>query len=468
MSCRRLLFGILGIWVGCSTSEVLAFRAHHAVARSYASRGSPACRLNAKKTPEHATVPTATLFHMRSIVGSDSSSMGSAVSLEKAAMLLFATVSFFLGQPTISHAEFSQEQALAADVWSVVDATFVDRTFNNHDWMKLRQNVVKREYSDRQQVYDAISKDLLEPLGDKYTRFIDPVKFEALKNSIVGKGQDVSGIGVTLSLDKQNKLVKIVDVLDASPAAEAGLKRGSLVVQVNGIPTDDGKSTPDDVAALLRGPTATKAKLKLRLPGSQEETEVTLERRKVAVKPVTGGMNGKTSYIKIKQFDTQTAELVKDVMQKNLAAGATCHVLDLRDNAGGYFRAGVDTAALFLPAGKPIVYVVNKDGLQDSFSSSADGLDTRNPLFLLVNGNTASASEIVTGALKDLGRAKVLGEKTFGKGVVQTVTPLFDGSAVASTIARYETPNHEDINKKGIEVDGTEKDLACPDPYPNL
>jgi carboxyl-terminal processing protease len=105
---------------------------------------------------------------------------------------------------------------------------------------------------------------------------------------------------------------------------------------------------------------------------------------------------------------------------------------------------------------------------QDAFASSKDGVDTASPLFLLVNGNTASASEIMTGALKDQGRAKIVGEKTFGKGVVQTVTPLADGSGVATTIARYETPNHVDINKKGIEVDADAGGAMCPDPYPNL
>lgn len=155
-------------------------------------------------------------------------------------------------------------------------------------------------------------------------------------------------------------------------------------------------------------------------------------------------------------------------VEKSQAAGVSCRVIDLRDNAGGFFRAGVDTASLFLPAGKSEVSVINKNGVSDSFKTEKDGLDTTNPLFLLVNGNTASASEIMTGALKDNGRATVVGERTFGKGVVQTVSALPDGSGIAVTIARYETPNKIDINKKGIEVDSPDTSKMCPDPYPGL
>jgi len=383
------------------------------------------------------------------------------------ALLLALSVGF----PTVSPAELTTEQKVAANVWSVVDQGFVDRSFNNQDWMKIRQSVVKKNYASRDEAYETISNDLLKPLGDQYTRFINPTKYEALRNSIVGgKGQDVSGIGVTLSIDKKAQRVKIVDTIEGSPAAKAELERGSIITEVNKVRVDDGKATPEDVAALVRGPVGTIAKVKFIEPGSpDDEYEVDIQRNKFTVRPVTHGVNGKTGWIKIKQFDTQTAELVKGAVEENLKKGADCHVVDLRDNAGGFFRAGVDTAALFLEEGSAVVSVVNKDGLQDAFKAEKEGIDTENPLFLLVNENTASASEIMTGALKDNERAKIVGVKTFGKGVVQTVTPLVDGSGVAVTIARYETPNKIDINKKGIEVDGpASKTSMCPDAYPNL
>jgi len=377
-----------------------------------------------------------------------------------------------VGLPLSSPAEqLTTEQKVVAQVWSVVDQGFVDRTFNNNDWMKLRQTLVKKSYGSREEAYETISKDLLKPLGDQYTRFIDPAKYDALRNSIVGgKGQDVSGIGVTLSIDKKAQRVKIVDTVEGSPAAGAELERGSLITEVNKVRVDDGKATPEDVAAMVRGPVGSTVTVKFIEPGSpDDEYEVDIKRGKFTVKPVTHGVKGKTGWIKVKQFDTQTAGLVKSALEDNLAKGADCHVVDLRDNAGGFFRAGVDTAGLFLEEGNAIVSVVNKDGLQDAFKADKDGVDVENPLFLLVNENTASASEIMTGALKDNDRAKVVGTKTFGKGVVQTVTPLFDGSGVAVTIAKYETPKKIDINKKGIEVDApASKDSMCPDPYPNL
>jgi len=375
------------------------------------------------------------------------------------------------GFPTISSAELTAEQKVVAQVWQVVDQGFVDRTFNNNDWMKIRQSTVKRDYASRDEAYEVISNEILKPLNDQYTRFINPSKYEALRNSIVGgKGQDVSGIGVTLSIDKKSQRVKIVDTVEGSPASEAELERGSIITEVNKVRVDDGKATPEDVAALVRGPVGTMAKVKFVEPDSpDDEYEVDIQRKKFTVKPVTHGVQGKTGWIKVKQFDTQTGELVKSALEDNLKKGADCHVVDLRDNAGGFFRAGVDTAALFLDQDTPIVSVVNKDGVQDSFKAEKEGVDTENPLFLLVNENTASASEIMTGALKDNERAKVVGSKTFGKGVVQTVTPLYDGSGVAVTIAKYQTPNKIDINKKGIEVDApASKTSMCPDPYPNF
>ena len=240
-----------------------------------------------------------------------------------------------LGFPAASPAELTTEQKVAAQVWAVVDQGFVDRTFNNNDWMKLREKVVKRNYASRDEVYDAISTDLLKPLGDQYTRFIDPAKYEALRNSIVGgKGQDVSGIGVTLSVDKKAQRVKIVDVVEGSPAAQAELERGSLITEVNKVRVDDGKATPEDVAAMVRGPVGSVATVKFVEPGSPDEYEVDIERKKFTVKPVTHGVKGKMGWIKVKQFDTQTAELVKSALEENLSKGVECHVMDLRYAAG--------------------------------------------------------------------------------------------------------------------------------------
>ena len=298
------------------------------------------------------------------------------------------------GLPAISSAELTAEQKVVAQVWQVVDQGFVDRTFNNNDWMKIRQSTVKRDYASRDEAYEVISNEILKPLGDQYTRFINPTKYEALRNSIVGgKGQDVSGIGVTLSIDKKTQRVKIVDTVEGSPASEAELERGSIITEVNKVRVDDGKATPEDVAAMVRGPVGTVAKVKFIEPDSpDDEYEVDIPRKKFTVKPVTHGVQGKTGWIKVKQFDTQTGELVKSALEDNLKKGADCHVVDLRDNAGGFFRAGVDTAALFLDQDTPIVSVINKDGVQDSFKAEKEGVDTENPVFLLVNENTASAS----------------------------------------------------------------------------
>jgi len=373
-----------------------------------------------------------------------------------------------VGAPVIAPAELSPQQQTVADAWTVVDAVYVDRTFNNQNWFEIRQNLVKRKYASSEEAHKAISEEMLKPLGDQYTRFINPQKYESLKQSITqgGNGQEVSGIGVTLAVDKQSQLVKIVDVAEGGPAEKAGLKRNTLFKEVSKVKSEPGQVTAEEIAALVRGPTGSEVTMIVSEGGADKELTVT--RQKVNIKPVTGGVSGKTGWIKIKQFDTKTAELVQAEVDKQAAGGVSCRVVDLRDNAGGFFRAGVDAASIFLEAGKQEVSVVNKAGASDSFATEKDGSDTKTPLFLLVNGNTASASEIMTGALKDNKRATVVGERTFGKGVVQTVTPLSDGSGVAVTIAKYLTPSKVDINKKGIEVDSADTAGMCADPYPNL
>ena len=166
----------------------------------------------------------------------------------------------------------------------------------------------------------------------------------------------------------------------------------------------------------------------------------------------TGG--GKVGVIRIKSFSGTTAERVKEALVDLKSKGAESFVLDVRGNPGGLLPGGVDTAAIFLEANKPVVFVVDKKGVKDDQLTYQDGSVLDEPLAIVVNGNTASAAEVMVAALKENQRATIVGEQTFGKGIIQTIRQLgYENGGVAVTVARYETPLHNNINKQGISVD---------------
>jgi carboxyl-terminal processing protease len=175
-----------------------------------------------------------------------------------------------------------------------------------------------------------------------------------------------------------------------------------------------------------------------------------------------GGGVGKVGVIRIKSFSGTTVDTVKGAYDELKKKGAQAFVIDVRGNPGGLLPGGVDTASLFLDENRPAVFVVDKKGIVDSQATFAPGIDLESPLVVLVDGNTASAAEVFTAALKENGRAVIAGEQTFGKGIVQTIRELSnDNGGVAITVARYETPKHNDINKQGIPVDVTTS-VECP------
>ena len=171
---------------------------------------------------------------------------------------------------------------------------------------------------------------------------------------------------------------------------------------------------------------------------------------------------GKVGVIRIKSFSSTTEATVKEKYNELMKGGAQSIVFDLRSNPGGLLPGGVDTASLFLPIGQPVVFVANKSGVVDRQVTLKDGIDLTTPLVVLVDSQTASAAEVFSAALKENGRATVVGGRTFGKGIIQTIRPMSnENGGIAITVARYETPQHNDINKQGIPVD-IEASVECP------
>ncbi len=237
-----------------------------------------------------------------------------------------------------------------------------------------------------------------------------------------------------------------------------GIKKGDIFLMVDGMKMDDGTATPDDVASKLRGPEGSRVGIVMERQGQSQDFILT--REPITITSVRNYMseakngNDKIGVIKIKSFSGTTESTVQEALNELKNKGAQDFVIDLRNNPGGLLPGGVNTAGLFLEANKPLVFVVDKKGLVDAQSTYQDGPVLDTPLVLVVNSNTASAAEVMTAALKENGRATVVGEQTFGKGIIQTIRQLSnDNGGLAVTVARYETPLHNDINKQGITVD---------------
>ena len=365
---------------------------------------------------------------------------------------------------------FTPEQKFVAEAWRTVDATYLDRTFGNQDWFKIRQDLVSKakKFKTMDEAQQAVS-DMMSSLGDKYTRYLPPAKYQSLVDSATGT---LAGVGVEIAtgaVDTTNGRPIVGDVEPGSPAFKAGLLPNDIFVESDGAKFDD-KTTPDDVALKLRGPVNSKVGVTiLRNPGQQTK-EFILTRQPIQVTSVRSYMgSNKVGVVRIKNFSATTSGLVKDAVAALQKQGAKSFLFDLRGNPGGLLPGGVETASLFLESNKPVVFVVSNKGVVTAEETFEDGMyatpntNTIPKVTILVDHNTASAAEVFTAALKENGRAQVVGEQTFGKGIIQTIRELSDSKqgGVAVTVARYETPQHNDINKAGIPVD-VPTNVDCP------
>jgi len=389
---------------------------------------------------------------------------------QQAPAVLSAALSvLLLGAPTTpagvlpaSAAYLTDEQRLAAQAWTFTDRNYVDRSFAGQDWFQTRKNLVKKKYASTDAAYDEI-RAMLGSLGDKYTRFLTPAQYKAVYSVATG---DVAGIGVELEAKPAaaaggQPRVAISSVVEGGPAEAAGLLPADVLEEVDGFSLRG--LSPEEAAAKVRGAVGTKLRLSVSRGGSDAPLVKLLERATVKLAGVTSSSTsaagGRVGYVRIKQFSTTTASDVSKALSE--MAGAQAFVLDLRGNTGGYFPGGVDVARLFLPKQTGITYVVDKARNTAAYTTyDEDGPFVATPLVLLVDSKTASASEILASALRDNDRAALVGERTFGKAVIQTVEQLEDGSAVVVTMAKYETPvRRSDINQLGLPADVSKE---CP------
>jgi carboxyl-terminal processing protease len=362
-------------------------------------------------------------------------------------MLLLAVVCLF-NVATFSASAFTEEQKLIAEVWRIVNRAYLDETFNHQNWWFTRQRFLRKSFRDREDTYSAI-QDMLASLEDPYTRLLKPNQYRTLQTSTSG---ELTGVGLQISQDEAGYL-RVIAPIEGSPADAAGMLPRDRVLKINGMPTLD--LTLDEAADRMRGKVGTIVTLTVER-GDQAPFDVNLKRDHIVLNPVYADVRSladgtQLGYLRLNQFNANAAEEMTATVNEMEDQGVDAYILDLRNNPGGLLQAGIEIAQLWLND-EPIVYTVNRQGIIGSFAANGQAL-TADPLVVLVNGGTASASEILAGALQDNGRAELVGEVTFGKGLIQSLFDLSDGSGLAVTIAKYETPSHKDINKHGIQPD---------------
>ena len=335
-------------------------------------------------------------------------------------------------------------------VWQIVYRDFLDSNgqFEKSVWIDLRKEYLSKKYSDSKEAYDAI-RDMLSNLNDPYTRFLEPKEFNQMRIDTSG---ELTGVGIQIVKDKESDDLIIVSPIEGTPAFNAGIKAKDKILSIDNISTQN--MNIEEAVKLIRGQRGTKVKLEIFRNG--RSFYKTLSRERIEIKTVSTKINQNKNglligYLRIKQFNANASREMKnaliDLENKNISG----YVLDLRSNPGGLLESSIDISRHFINKGV-IVSTLTKDGLKEIKKGNGQAL-TKKPLVVLVNEGSASASEIVSGAIRDNKRGKLVGKKTFGKGLVQSMRTLVDGSGLTVTVAKYLTPNGIDINKFGILPD---------------
>ncbi|MBD2020705.1 PDZ domain-containing protein [Leptolyngbya sp. FACHB-36] len=370
----------------------------------------------------------------------------SKVALFGGAVAATAALSLF-GPDRVRAALQDSPKTVLDEAWQIVNREYVDGTFNKVNWQATRQELLSKNYTSREQAYAAL-KTALEKLNDPYTRFMDPKQYEALTSQTAG---ELSGIGIRLEVSEQSKTLTVVEPIENSPALKAGIQSGDRILAINGKSTK-GMSV-EDASTLIRGDAGTK--VNLQIGRENKEFALALVRARIELPTVRYSLKQEGSrrvgYIRLNEFSAHASEQMRKAIRDLTTQKAQGFVLDLRGNPGGLLQASIDISRMWVDKGA-IVRTVDRKGGDEKFTANQTALTTL-PLVVLVDGNSASSSEILTGALKDNRRATVVGSQTFGKALVQSVHSLSDGSGLAVTIAHYYTPSGTDISQKGITPD---------------
>lgn len=378
-------------------------------------------------------------------------------------LLFVLSLGFGLGAFVTRYPGTATRTALPDILASLAPGTSTDVATFRQVWNTLKTKYINADTNDQQLIEGAI-KGMVDALGDPYTVFLTRDEAKAFQDEITGTFE-----GVGMEMGRKNDRLTIIAPLHDSPAERAGLKAGDVILAIND--EDAERLSIDDAVSKIRGPKGTKVTLLIqRGDGNPQTIEVTRETIVVdSVKARTETRDGKNiSVIQIAGFSTETERLVRTAVQKALNDEVAGFVFDLRNNPGGYLDQAVRVASIVMPSGT-VVSEVTRDGTRRNLDVRGNAILAGQRIVVLVNGGSASASEIVAGAWQDAKVATVIGEQTYGKGTVQELESLDDGSNLKLTIAKWLTPSGRSITEEGITpdivVERTEEDyLADRDP----
>lgn len=297
---------------------------------------------------------------------------------------------------------------------------------------------------DEQSTTEGAIKGYVSGLGDPYTQYITKDEMEEYTTSLIG---NYVGIGIYMSANTEKNVVEVLMPIEGSPAEEAGLLTGDIITSVDGIEYTGEQM--DEAASAIKGKEGTVVKLEILR--NQEKKTFEITRKKVVTNPVLSEkLENDIGYIQITSFDEETASSFKSKFEDLKKQGITSLIIDLRNNGGGLVQSTLQIADYIVPKGKELLITIDKDGKEEIEKAKEDVLVDM-PIVVLVNENSASASEILAGALKDLNEATIVGTTTYGKGVIQELLSFRDGSGLKVTTHEYYTPNRNKIHKVGVE-----------------
>ncbi|KAI3472171.1 hypothetical protein Pfo_029659 [Paulownia fortunei] len=362
----------------------------------------------------------------------------------------------------VSHTrEVNTVQRTLVEAWGLIRETFIDPTFNHQDWdLKLQQTMVEMfPLRSEDAAYNKI-KGMLSTLGDPFTRIISPKEYQSFR---IGSDGNLQGVGLFVNVEPKTGHLVVLSCIENSPAARAGIHEGDELMEINGERLDGVAS--EAAAQKLRGRVGTTVTVKVHSVddlGSSYVREVKIPREVIKLSPISSaiilhrapdGHLSKTGYVRLSTFSQTAALEMENTVHEMENQGVQSYILDLRNNPGGLVKAGLDVAQIWLDGTETLVNTIDRDGNMLPISMIDGHAITHDPLVVLVNEGSASASEILAGALHDNGRATLVGHRTFGKGKIQSVTELNDGSALFITVAKYLSPALHDIDQVGITPD---------------
>lgn len=342
---------------------------------------------------------------------------------------------------------YSQETA-AAEEKSGADSPYEMYTLFSKVVEQVRANYVDADKSGYKDLIEGALKGMLQSL-DPHSQFMDEESFKAMKEDTAGK---FGGLGITIGV--KDGLLTVIAPMEGTPAFRAGLLSGDKITEIDGDSTEG--LALEDAVKKLRGDPGTTVKIKIFRPKTQLMKEFELERAVINVPSIkdTRVLDGGIGYVRMLQFGEDTSGDLQEALDELEAQKIRALVLDLRSNPGGLLTAAVEVSQKFLDRGDLVVYTRGRDNrMERSYRARARKTFPEVPMVVLINGYSASASEIVAGALQDNRRAVLVGEKSFGKGSVQSVLPQESGTAIRLTTAKYYTPSERVIHDNGIEPD---------------